>query len=109
MSEGLWLASLRAGDSVVVRAGICYSRLRLAVVARVTPKQIAVNGLRYWREDGREIGGNTHEPKCLLQPTPERLVTIRRQHAIERLSSIRWCNLENDVLFKVMDVVQVIP
>lgn len=102
-----WVATLKAGDQIMIERSIGYSR-HIATpytISRMSPKQgIVQDGrveIRFRREDGKIIGEMFTR---ILQPTPERLAAyqnhqtrLKFHNAIERLRD--W---QNDVDISVI-------
>lgn len=103
-SELNWLNGLKAGDSAVI--AMSDGSMSLATVQRFTATQIVVSNRKFRRSNGKLISSDTWRFTFLRQPTPARLVAIRRSNAISRLRRVAWTVVPDAVLFAVDDLMQ---
>ena len=73
----------QVGDAVVVEyRNVIGKFLRISQVIKVTPKQVViVSGRRFWRDTGKEVGGDSR----LLGKNPSLIRKIRRTEAARKL------------------------
>lgn len=102
MSNTEWLNGLRKGDSVVISA----HGLTLATVTHATATQVHVNGSKFRRTNGKRISSDSWHYSSIVEPTPERLVEIRRAQTVARLGNVRWREMPDSLLFAVSDLVR---
>ena len=78
------LLSLKAGDYAVLQSGFASNKLRLEMVTRVTPTQIALQHCRYSRSNGRRIGGYVGVPYIAAKATPAQIAQFHAQQQAEK-------------------------
>lgn len=94
-----WLSSLKAEDRVIV-----YDNRGnyVANVARVTNTQIVlVNGRKYRRNTGHQIGAGAWDGSSLGPVTEELLNEIRKKNLVYYLNHTSWERLSLDVLRQI--------
>lgn len=103
------LENIEVGDLMIVRGSFtCGECLR--EVERVTKSQIVVDKRRYWKKDGRLVGGGDWcygFIKPALEKDIERLNKVKQKN--ELLAYIRrvaWCSLSLESLQTICDVVK---
>lgn len=101
----VWLASLKAGDPVVV--GGTLRDDRRDTVERVTPKQLVVGSVTFNRETGRERGCTAWHVRSLMEPTPERVQAIDAREAASYLSNVPWYTLSQSLVLDIARLVKI--
>lgn len=98
-----WLNDLKVGDAVVVSVG--HSGEAIRSIERTTATQFIVDGERYRRNDGRQVGETGfHIPRLLRRPTAEDRIACRRRLAVKRL--VRFADTiqrNNDVPLETLE------
>lgn len=95
-------ADLKPGDSVIVQT--MFEDDHLATVYSLTETQIVLQGCnaRFWRKNGKEVGGSYYRMCYLREASPARMSSIRRTRILGRLHGFRWGRLDNATLDKVV-------
>jgi hypothetical protein len=106
MSGYEWLASVKAGDDVVVRRGWGHGTYSLVPVARVTDTQIVTTEhgreRRYRRRDGALIGNTSKWERWALEPaTEERRRSIALSEARSALKYADWERVSDETVLEV--------
>ena len=70
------LKDLQVGDEVIVRRRFTK---KVAKVERVTNTQILVNGVRYLKKNGREIGGGAWTSRYISIPKEGEIIEVREE------------------------------
>ena len=68
------LKDLQVGDEVIVRRR--FSK-KVATVEKVTATQILVKGVRYYKKNGREVGGDTWTSRYISIPKEGEIAKVR--------------------------------
>lgn len=92
--EKEWLDNLKVGDRVVILGSQDY----LSKVERFTKTLIITEGGRKFRKDGASPGSGW-DRGILVEPTPERVNTIRHDHLANHLRNFsNWKRLSLETL-----------
>lgn len=71
--EREWRAGLKAGDEVMISVGGARGRLVVAQVERATKLHVVIDGAKFRRSTGGQVGDHGWRVQRLLRPDPERL------------------------------------
>jgi hypothetical protein len=94
-----WISTLAVGSPVVIERGYGRSFLSVDKVTRVTPTQVVIGSTKFRKSDGKAVGqDDSYFTLRLVEPTPERLKTVRRNTLAEKLARAKWGNLPLEVL-----------
>ena len=82
---------VKVGDEVVVVRG---REIRRASISAVTPKQVVVGSVRYWRKDGVRVGEKSDctvwgTTELIQKMTPELEARLARQELAKRYMLLR--------------------
>ena len=68
-----WLQNLKIGDEVYISRN--FTHPEFAIISRTTNTQFMVSigkyERRFWKENGKELGGDTWNRRYLIKPSPE--------------------------------------
>lgn len=103
------LENIEVGDLMIVRGSFtCGECLR--EVERVTKSQIVVDKRRYWKKDGRLVGGGDWYYgfiKPALEKDIERLNKVKQKNELlAYIRKVAWGNLSLESLQTICDVVK---
>jgi hypothetical protein len=101
-----WIDSLKVGDEVAVRRGYGHASYELAVVQKVTATQIVLERHRFYKHNGRQVGGsNSYDQFQIMQPTPEIRESVRRAKLLRMLDGRNWSLFSTDQLERIAAIV----
>lgn len=102
-----WLETIKAGDEVIVVNNYHQSVVR---VDRTTPTQLVIGSIKYNRRTGRRVGADIWNTDSLSEATPEVVTKVReqmkRRKIINRLETIRWKDVQTDILERVAELIK---
>ena len=97
--------NLKVGDKVIIVPIWCWGE-KIDNVTKVTDKQIVVNGNRFWKKSGRQVGGFD----LLKLVTDERIKQIEDRKKARKLCAFlnmtNWENLSLESLTTIVDCVK---
>lgn len=105
--EREWLESLGPVDSVAYYGG-SWSKPHIVPVARVTSTQIVLgNGTRFWRKNGRSVGGSgSYSRPSITELTDDLRRDIWRNHVANELANVQWEKLSDGTLAEALKAVR---
>lgn len=109
VSDSEWLQSVKSGDRVIYDAGRLYGGMRFATVERVTQTQVLVNGVRFRKADGWQVGADTWHSAYLRESTPEFIRLTEIQSSLEYLRTMKWSELDDDALIQIARSIKAAP
>ena len=109
MSDNEWLASLKAGDKVIVTNGredTVSKVIRRTPSGRIHIERLYGDGEWEFNPNGRERGStDSYFSNYLTQPTPERVARIQARSLSRRLDRVNWSAFPLDTLRQVAALV----
>jgi len=103
---------LKAGDEVfLTRYGISYDHETPHHVQRVTPTQLVINGMKFYKDSGDQVGrcgyGTHISVNTFVEETKSRLEKVKRFNAaLGQVKQVRWEFLPIEVLTQVLGIVE---
>ena len=100
-----WIAGLKAGDRVVVNQGPFWGK-EIRTVGRVTPKQVIAGSERFWKANGRRVGGSrlSHRIEEWTQGAQDR---VDKRRLYEKLRySVEWDEVPLSKLRRIEEILE---
>lgn len=93
-----WLANLEAGSKVAIKRGFGGEH-SICTVDRVTATQVVVNGIRYNRTNGYQIGSHSSYLRPRIEEaTPQRIEAAQRAWLIDQIKNAKFEHVSTDAL-----------
>lgn len=100
---------LKVGDLMVVSGSFAHNDC-LRKIERVTKSQVVVDKRRYWKKNGRLVGGGSWCYGYIRPATKNEIERISKVEQKDKLIAfirkVAWCNLSLEPLQTICDVVK---
>jgi hypothetical protein len=104
---------LQPGDVVAVFSGGFHSRIRKSTVSRVTNAQAIIDGVRYSKRGGRQIGHQGYNVPWIELWIPAHDEILAKQQAEQKMSSarsklinIKWFEVNDEIVLAALAQMQ---